>query len=898
MNRNLNILVFDSDKNSLLRTKDKIKTAVLKDDKVFPVQNIDLLDHVLRSRKNDIIFFSFSTEEAFDDKIKNRIEDISDKYETMIVYDPSIKDNIDPYISNTSLNCLSYDEITGSSLKIILSYLRKNSTLKRDNLSLNTKLKEYLHGINDIIHDLREPIIIIDSNNRVLFSNSIADRIFKTGDKQIKGSILPLDLSNNNTHINIKNEILSIDSQVRITSLKCSEIPLFMITFETSDVSGKSQNIEYQKKFFQSILDALPYPMYLKDSEGVYRKCNIKYCEFLGKTMDEIIGSTIYELMPSEFSTKCTLSDSKVLATNVDIKYRIDYINANKKNINVMNHKSVFEFPNTNLNGIVGLLIDITDYIQVQKKLKLNEEKFRALFQFSNDAIIIHTFDQTIVDVNQKATKMFDYDYYELTHSSIDELDKLKLYKKYLDEAVENGFSRYDTTFISRFGKDIDVEVSICVIDYDKKLVHSNIRLKNEKIVQDDSVAVSDSFFDVIFNTSDDAIFIEDEDSVIIAANKAASKMFGYTVKEMLQLKTSDLQPEHIKVNLKSEIREDGSKTIAARTIGITKNRNLLDIEVKTTRVIDKNSIIYISVIRDVSDKAELEGKIIETIKIENNWNLVKNIADNFSTPAQIIINNTGFISNIFKDISENIKQFYYIINNDAEMNNSDRIKEILRRYDEFDLLALLQEIPDALTETEDGVKKISSIINAVKEISIPEKDAYTYYNVNKLIENALLLAQSEHDCNAETITEFDEKIPFTIGFPSQLNDVFLTLFRESIKHLSLINPAKPVYLKVTTEFMHTFYEIKIKHYGICSSPDVYSFMNSNFMNLYGEDLPVNEQNKSSTDYGNPFTAISKIITINHKGNFYIDLTDADSTLYQIKIPLKSSENDTMIEKL
>ncbi len=897
MNSNLSILVYDTDKSSLQGLKKNIDLSAEKGDKILPVHSFEILEHSLNAANYDVLVLSFVSMEALQGNILRKASELCEIHEIIVIYKDQLQKRIEDFCRVIKVQCIPHEEFNIASFKIVLNLLRDKRELKHLNNSLQNKLSEYQHGIYEIISNMNEPVLVIDPQGKIEYSNKMAENLFRTGNKTLKGITIPLDITRSNSQINIRNDFININSQVTIAGINFSEKQSYLVTFEHENYKQSKHEEEAQHKYFQEILNSLPYPMYFKDQDGVFLKCNTKYCEFVGKDMDNIIGNTIYELMPSKFSTKCTLSDNKILATNSDMKFRVDFSGSHNTPMNIINHKAVFYLPETNQKGIVGVLIDGTEQVQLQNRLKHNEEKLRALFQFSNDAIIIHDFDLMIHDANQKASEIFDYDYYELTHNSIDELDKMKLYPKYLNEAVENGISRYETTFISRFGIEKQVEVSICVIDYEKQLVHSNIRILTPEKRDEEKDKFNDSLFDVLFATSDDAIFIENQDSLIVAANKAASDIFGYSQSELLQMKTTDLQPEHVKIQHKPLKEEHTSKTKTTRTIGITQKRNLLDIEIKSTEVCINKSIMFVSTIRDVSEKAELEGKIIENRNIETNWNMVKTIADNFSVPAQIIINNTGFIKDAFNDISENLKHIYSLLNKNIETVSKRDITKILESYNEYDVLELLNEIPYAIEETAEGVSRISSVINAVKEISLPDKGALTYYNVNKLLENALLLAKSEIECAARITTNLDDNIPFTIGFPNQINEVLLTIFRESLNHLAGLDSSEHTYMNITTAFAHTYFEVKVKHFGTNSSPDVINFMNQRFMSLYKDYSSDISKKRINEDYSNPFTSVSKIVTINHKGNFSVDLNDVNSTLYHITIPVKSSADDAMIEK-
>ncbi|MFN8218587.1 MAG: PAS domain-containing protein [Fimbriimonadales bacterium] len=71
----------------------------------------------------------------------------------------------------------------------------------------------------------------------------------------------------------------------------------------------RSQNV------LQSIIDAAPDLIYLKDSSGRYEAVNTTFAASVGLTADEIIGKTDFDLYPEEEARRYQLSDRKVLQT-------------------------------------------------------------------------------------------------------------------------------------------------------------------------------------------------------------------------------------------------------------------------------------------------------------------------------------------------------------------------------------------------------------------------------------------------------------------------------------------------------------------------------------------------------------------------------------------------------
>jgi two-component system sensor histidine kinase/response regulator len=119
---------------------------------------------------------------------------------------------------------------------------------------------------------------------------------------------------------------------------------------------------------------------------------------------------------------------------------------------------------------------------QAEKGLRKSEERFRKLFEQSNDAIFIHQSGR-IIDVNQRACEMLDYNKEQLLTMEIADLypneDYAESSKKTnapggVNSSIESIL--FETLFRRADGTVVDVEISSGIINREKKIIQGIAR--------------------------------------------------------------------------------------------------------------------------------------------------------------------------------------------------------------------------------------------------------------------------------------------------------------------------------------------------------------------------------------------------------------------------------------
>ncbi|MEA2049247.1 MAG: PAS domain-containing protein [Campylobacterota bacterium] len=86
-------------------------------------------------------------------------------------------------------------------------------------------------------------------------------------------------------------------------------------------VDEKTKELQENLAFMNKLLNIMPIPVFIKDENFRYIKCNDALCDFLNLNKDEIIGKSVYDLAPNNLADEYHKKDLELLNTE-NQKYR------------------------------------------------------------------------------------------------------------------------------------------------------------------------------------------------------------------------------------------------------------------------------------------------------------------------------------------------------------------------------------------------------------------------------------------------------------------------------------------------------------------------------------------------------------------------------------------------
>jgi PAS domain S-box-containing protein len=128
--------------------------------------------------------------------------------------------------------------------------------------------------------------------------------------------------------------------------------------------------LKVHANFLQGLLNAIPNPVFYKNAQLLYIGCNTAFAEYMGLTIQDIIGKSVYDLAPPDLARSYNKKDVELLThsrhhTQI---YEAEVKHADGSMRNVIFNKAVFFEDNGAVGGLIGVIIDITQRKTLEKE--------------------------------------------------------------------------------------------------------------------------------------------------------------------------------------------------------------------------------------------------------------------------------------------------------------------------------------------------------------------------------------------------------------------------------------------------------------------------------------------------------------------------------------------------
>jgi PAS domain S-box-containing protein len=435
-------------------------------------------------------------------------------------------------------------------------------------------------------------------------------------------------LSNAQVKIRTKSgEMRTVYQSIAKITLK-SEPCLISIASDITEQEKAKGALEESEARFRALFETMAQGVVYQDASGKIISANPAAQRILGLTIDQILGRTsvdprwksIHEdgrdFPGEEHPSMLALSTGKAVE-NVVMGVFNPVINEHRWIL--INAIPEFREGETTPYRTYTTFRDITEQKKAEKALQESEERYRLIYEYSKDAVLLTSPDGGILAANPEACRMFGMSEEEicrLGRNGVIDTSDPRLGPA-LEKRRTTGEFSGELIGIRTDGTKFPIELSSKVF-YDKEgkaKTSMIIRDVSERKQAEEAIRASEERFRQIFQEGPLGIVLSTLDYHFMIMNDQYCRMFGYTEKEMHSMSFKDISfPEEIELDISNlEKLVKGELTYYTREKRyIKKNRDVIWGNLTVTVLRDKTGkpISFLAMVADITERKRMEEQL------------------------------------------------------------------------------------------------------------------------------------------------------------------------------------------------------------------------------------------------------------------------------------------------
>ncbi len=441
-------------------------------------------------------------------------------------------------------------------------------------------------------------------------------QVFSTEHKTKDGRIIPVEISSSRIMYNGKPHILSVSRD--ISKRKEAEAAL-----------------RRSEEKYRAVFENTGTAVIIIEKNKIISLVNRKFEDLSGFSRDEIEGKKDW----TDFVVKEDLErmqqyhgNRRANPLNAPKHYEFRFINKDKEIKNILIYVDMI--PGTE-NSIASLL-DITDRKKAMEAVQESEERFQTVIENLPQGICVHDLDGRIMLVNKGTCELTGYTKEEMLNMSVSDIDPGSRSRKdrenlWLKLKKGGNFKRIEVINYRKDATTFPAEVYISAINLKgRPMILAIIHDITERKKALEKLKESEEKFQTVTDNLPQGLFVHNFEGNFVLVNKASCGLTGYTEKELLSMKVSDVDPasqtRDDRQNLWLKMKKGGSKRV--ESTHYRKDDSTYPAEVYLSAIKLDDVPVILAIAHDITKRVEALEKLSKSE--EKYRNLYESITDAF----------------------------------------------------------------------------------------------------------------------------------------------------------------------------------------------------------------------------------------------------------------------------
>jgi PAS domain S-box-containing protein len=287
----------------------------------------------------------------------------------------------------------------------------------------------------------------------------------------------------------------------------------------------------------------------------------------------------------------------------------------------------------------------------------------------------------------------------------------------------------------------------------------------------------------------------------------------------------------------------------------------------------------FVKIFEDITKRLEIERGLHQAQKLESIGQLAAGIAHEINTPMQYVGDNLNFLT----DVCVEMKALYDGYNKVYEqarqrMPEDKAVARLAEVIEEVDPEYLINEIPITVSQSLEGVQRVSKIVRAMRDFSHPGSEEKVHYDINHAIESTVIVSRNEWKYVANVEMELAPDLPQLLCFPGEMNQVFLNIIINAAHAIAekVKEGGEKGTIKITTTEKNGCLLVTIADSGNGIPAEVRN-------RIFDPFFTTKEVGKGT---GQGLAIAHNVVVEKHRGQLFFTTEENRGTTFCIKMPL------------
>lgn len=459
------------------------------------------------------------------------------------------------------------------------------------------------------------------------------------------------------------------------------------------------------------------------------------------------------------------------------------------------------------VGGLLMSTADITQRKIMEIKLRQNEQQFRNTFEHSANGMALVSTEGQWIRVNQAVCDITGYTRDELitkTFQDITHPDDLDKDLSLLTELANGKRESYqmEKRYFHKSGKLIWVNLSVAIVrDDNDQPVHYVSQITDitaTKIAQKKLHAALDQL-QAIFNSSTQVSIIStDVNGKILAFNKGAENLLGYSADEMVGKQSPAIihNPREIEQRGK-QLSEELGREVSGFDVFVEKAKTEMFDSREWTYLRKDGSTFPVQLV--VTAMRDTAGVISGFLGVATDISKIKKVEEEMARVLAVTNDQNTRLMNFTHIVSHNLR------------SHSSNLTMILRLKKAETNPEILANLDSMLTEATENLEATIRHLNEVVAINRNIEEGFAEVNLHQYLEASLASVSGLFQSMNATVEVDVDSFLEVKAVPAYLESILLNLLTNAIKYSS--RERKPM-VEITSEMEDGFVTLSIKDNG------------------------------------------------------------------------------------